>query len=205
LNNEPQATAKAFRAFLLGLDDVIGAHGTEMLLRRGGIAQFAHNYPPNTTERNGYLLRYFSQVIQALYDVYGARGGRAIMQRVGRAQATRGLEESATLVAVARAAMSLMPLHQRVLMVLERSGRAMTEQLDVQIHARHDHDLFFVEMHNCPYCINWKSEKPVCYTMVGFLHRVLQRATGGTETIEEIECSAQGAAMCKYRITLNQE
>ena len=74
-----------------------------MLLRRGGIEQFEHNYPPNTIERNGYLLRYFSQVIQALYDVYGARGGRSIMQRVGRAQATRGLEESATLVAVTRA------------------------------------------------------------------------------------------------------
>jgi predicted hydrocarbon binding protein len=204
-DSEPQATAKALRAFLQGLDDVLGTHGTEMLLRRGGAAQYIGNYPPNTEDRNGYLLRYFSQVTQALFDIYGARGARAIMQRVGRAQASRGLEESASLVAVARTAMKLMPLTQRVSMVLERSARAFQDQLDAVVRVSKDHDYFYVEIQHCPYCIEWKNDKPVCFAMIGFLHRVLQRATGGTETIEEIECCAQGAAACKYRITLNPE
>lgn len=203
--SEPQATAKAFRTFLLGLDDVIGAHGTAMLLRRAGIAQYIGNYPPSTEERNGYLLRYFSRVILEMFDIYGAMGARAIMQRVGRAQASRGLEESASLVIFARAAMKLMPIQQRVAMVLERSGRALQDQIDVVVRTSKNQDHFFVEMQHCPYCIDWKHTAPVCFAMIGFLHRVLQRATGGTETIEEIECCAQGAAVCKYRITLNPE
>ncbi|CAG0940089.1 divinyl protochlorophyllide a 8-vinyl-reductase [Anaerolineae bacterium] len=205
MSGEPQATGKAYRAFLLGLDDVIGAHGTAMLLRRGGIAQYIGNYPPNTEERNGYLLRYFSRVTQELFDIYGARGARAIVQRVGRAQASRGLEESAALVSVARAAMKLMPLQQRVTMVLERAGRALQDQIDVVVRATRDHDLFYVEIQHCPYCVDWKNDTPVCFAMIGFLHRVLQRATGGSETIEEVECCAKGAAACRYRITLNPE
>ena len=203
--DEPQASAKALRAFLLGLDDVIGTHATEMLLRQGGVPQFIGNYPPDTEERAGYLLRYFSRVNQALFNVYGMRGARAIMQRVGRAQATRGLEESATLVAVARAAMKLAPLHQRVMLVLERSARAMQAQLDSTIRVTHDSGLYYIEVQDCPYCMDWQSSTPVCYSMIGFWHRVLQRATGGTETIEESECCAKGAAACKYKITLHPE
>lgn len=203
MNDEPQATAKALRAFLLGLDDVIGTHGTEMLLRQSNAPQYIGNYPPNTTERNGYLLCYFGRLNRALFDVYGARGARAIMQRVGRAQASRGLEESAALVNVARAAMKLIPLHQRVAMVLESSGRALEEQIDLIVRTHHDHDQFFVEIERCPYCIDWKNTAPVCFSMIGFLHRVLQRATGGTETIEELDCCAKGDQVCKYRITLN--
>ena len=205
MSAEPQATAKALRAFLLGLDDVIGTHGTEGLLRLGGVPQYIRNYPPDTEERNGYLLRHFGAVNRALFDVYGARGARAIMQRVGRAQASHGLEESAALVNVARAAMKLVPLHQRVSLVLESTGRAMQDQLDIVMRSSREHDQFFVEIQHCPYCIDWQNSAPVCYSMIGFLHRVLQRATGGTETIEEIECCAKGAAVCKYRITLNLE
>lgn len=202
---EPQATAKAFRTFLVGLDDVIGVHGTAMLLRQSGLAQYAGNYPPGSEERNGYLLRHFGLISQALFDIYGVRGARAIMQRVGRAQASRGLEESASLVVVARAAMKLMPLQQRVTMVLERSARAFQDQVDAVVRVSKDAEHFYVEIHQCPYCIGWKSTTPVCFAMIGFLHRVLQRATGGTETIEEIECCAKGAAACKYRVTLNPE
>lgn len=205
MSDEPQATAKALRAFLLGLDDVLGAHGTEALLRQGGVPQYIRNYPPDTEERNGYLLRHFGAVNRALFDVYGARGARAIMQRVGRAQASHGLEESAALVNLARAAMKLMPLNQRVAMVLESSARALQDQVDSIIRASHDHEYFFVEIQHCPYCSDWKNDKPVCYSMIGFLHRVLQRATGGTESIEEIACCAKGDAVCKYRITLNPE
>ena len=205
MSNEPQATAKALRAFLMGLDDIVGTRGTEGLLRHGNVPQYIHNYPPDTEERNGYLLRHFGMVNRALFDVYGARGARAIMQRVGRAQASRGLEESAALVNVARTAMKLLPLAQRVTLVLESSARAMQDQLDVQMRISHEHDLFLVEIQHCPYCIDWQNPTPVCYSMIGFLHRVLQRATGGTETIDEIECCAKGAAACKYRITLNPE
>ncbi len=205
MSREPQATAKAFRAFLLGLDDVIGTHGTEMLLRQSSVPQFIGNYPPNTEERNDYLLCYFGRLNRALFEVYGARGARAIMQRVGRAQASRGLEESAALVNVARAAMKLIPLHQRVSMVLESSGRALEEQIDMIVRTNHDRDQFFVEIQHCPYCIDWENATPVCFSMIGFLHRVLQRATGGTEAIEELECCAKGDAACKYRVTLNPE
>ncbi len=188
---------------MIGLDDVIGVHGTATLLRHGNLAQYINNYPPSTEERNDYRVRYFSQLTQALYDIYGARGARAIMQRVGRAQASRGLEETASLVAVARAAMKLMPVQQRVTMVLERSARAFQDQVDSVIRTSKDQAHFYLEIQHCPYCIGWKHDKPVCFAMIGFLHRVLQRATGGTEIIEEIECCAQGATACKYRITLS--
>lgn len=112
MSSEIRVANKAFRAFLLGIEDVLGKHGVEAVMHRANLPQYIGNYPPSTMERE-HSIRYFSQIARAMYDIYGGRGARAIMQRVGRSQAEIGLQENAALVALARLGMKLLPLRQQ--------------------------------------------------------------------------------------------
>jgi len=203
LSVETHVANKAFRAFLLGIEDVLGKHGVEAVLHRANLAQYIGNYPPSTLERGGHSIRYFGQIAQALYDIYGARGSRAIMQRVGHSQAEIGLQENAALVALARLGMKLLPLRQQVKLALEAAAKAINEQIGSEAEIVEEGEFLYYQARNCSYCIDWKSDAPVCFAVVGFLHRLLQNITGGTEKIEEVMCRAKGDEVCRFRVTLN--
>ena len=85
--DEPQVLSKSFRAFLLGVQDTVGESAMPGVLRQAELTQYIHNYPPPVAENAGHLQRYISQINQVLFDIYGARGSRAILSRVGRVQA----------------------------------------------------------------------------------------------------------------------
>jgi predicted hydrocarbon binding protein len=202
MDHNTQVANKAFRAFLLGIADVLGKHGVEAVLHRANLPQYINNYPPSTMERSGHSIR-FSQIAQAVYDVYGARGSRAIMQRVGRSQAEIGLQENAALVALARLGMKLLPVRQQVKLALAAAAKAINEQIGSEAEIVEEGEFLFYQARNCSYCISWKSDAPVCFAVVGFLHRLLQNITGGTEKIAEVLCRARGDEMCRFRVTLN--
>lgn len=204
MSSEIRVANKAFRAFLLGIEDVLGKHGVEAVLHHANLPQYIGNYPPSTMERGEHSIRYFSQIARAMYDIYGGRGARAIMQRVGRSQAEIGLQENAALVALARLGMKLLPLRQQVKIALEAAAKAINEQIGSEAEIVEEGEFFYYQARNCSYCIDWKSDTPVCFAVVGFLHRLLQNITGGTEKIEEVMCRAKGDAVCRYRITINQ-
>jgi hypothetical protein len=120
---EREATAKALRVFLLGIEDVLGRAGLATALRQARLSQYFGNYPPSTMERTGYPARHITQITRAIYDIYGARGARAIMQRVGRAQAQSGIAEMPLLISATKLAMKLVPRRQQVRLVLEMEAR----------------------------------------------------------------------------------
>ena len=51
---------------------------------------------------------------------------------------------------------------------------------------------YYYEDAACPYCIDWKHESSVCFTVAGFLREVLRHiAEIENTTIEEIHCRAK--------------
>ncbi|HEX7589200.1 MAG TPA: 4-vinyl reductase, partial [Anaerolineae bacterium] len=67
-----------------------------------------------------------------------------------------------------------------------------------------DGEFFYWDDPRCGNCVDWRSEQPVCFTTVGFIHGLVAWILDSDELkVEEIECRAAGAPVCKYRVMLN--
>ena len=63
---EREATEKALRVFLLGIEDVLGKAGLATALRQANVPQYISHYPPPTMDRTGHQARYITQVTRAI-------------------------------------------------------------------------------------------------------------------------------------------
>lgn len=204
--SEAELVNKAFRVILLAVEDVVGKHGTDAILRQAGLPQYINNFPPSNTEHGGHKLRYMSRVNHALFEVYGARGAKAILRRAGKQRALNALEENAALATATRIAMKLLPRRAKVKLGMDTVAREYSHQLSTQIKFFEEGEYFYWEDPHCGNCIDWQSDKPVCHTTVGFIGGMLAWALDDDNfAVEEVECCAKGDAVCKYRISLQTE
>ena len=189
---------------MLAIEDVVGKNGTSAILRQADLAQYIDNYPPSNSERGGHLLRYMSQVNRALFEVYGRRGARAILQRAGRSRALAAIDENGAVAGATKLAAKLLPRRMKVKLTLDTAAREYSDQLGTAIKLAEDGDVFYWEDPRCGNCLEWHSEQPVCFTTVGFIQGLVAWILGRDECkVEEIECRAAGAPACKYRVILN--
>lgn len=195
---------KAFRAMLLGLEDVLGKPGIAAILRQAGLAQYIDNYPPSDTERSGQRLSDVGKINHALCEIYGPRGSRAIMQRVGRGQAKFGLQENAALANAAKLAAKLLPRRNKAKFALDTAAKAVNEQLDTHVTVSEDQQYLYYEAWNCAYCKGWTNDAPVCYAVAGFVHGIVAWALDSDDfQVQEISWRATGDEVCRFRVTLN--
>jgi predicted hydrocarbon binding protein len=203
MNEQAELENKAFRVILLGVEEVVGKGGTETILRQAGLAQYIHNYPPSDKGHGGHKPQYMTQINHALFDVYGRRGARAILMRTGRGRARNAIEENGALATAIRFATKLLPRHTKVKMALDTSAKEYSEQLSTTVKIEDDGEYLYWEDSMCGNCIDWRSEQPVCYTTVGFIHGLLAWLLEDENfKVEEITCRAKGDAVCRYRIAL---
>ena len=205
-SSRDEMTNRAFRTVLLGIEEIAGKRGMPSLLRQANLAQYINNYPPSDLEHGGHLQSYVAQLNRALFELYGARGARAIMRRVGNEQAKSALQENILVTNATSIALKFLSRRRKVKTVLDTVAKEYSQQLHTTIKFVEEGDVFYWEDPNCNDCINWTSESPVCFVMAGFIHGMVAWAIGSEEfKVEEIECRAQSAAACKYRITLSGE
>ncbi len=202
--SEAQLVNKAFRVILVAVEDVVGKHGTDALLRQAELPQYINNFPPSNNERGGHWLRYMSQINRALFEVYGKRGARAILQRTGKSRAQDAIAENGMVANATKFAAKLLSRRRKVKLMLETAAKEYSEQLSTQILVEDDGTHFFWSDPSCGNCIDWQSEQPVCYTTVGFIGGLVAWILEDAEfKVEEIACRAKGDAVCKYRVTLD--
>lgn len=195
---------KAFRAILLGVEDVIGKPGLATILHQVGLAQYISNYPPSDNERGGQKLSDIGKINHALFDIYGLRGSRAIMQRVGRGQAKFGIEANAALANAAKLAAKLFSRRRKTRFALDTAAKAVNEQLDTHVTISEDEQYFYYEAWNCAYCKGWTHDAAVCGAVAGFIHGIVAWALDSDDfQVQEISCRAKGAEACKFRVVLN--
>lgn len=201
--NDLEVLSKSFRAFLLGIEDVVGQSAMHGILRQAQLIQYIDNYPPATAEQGGHKQKYISQLNRVLFDVYGARGSRAILQRVGRVQAAAMMDQDAHVTAAVRMAFKLAPQRVKVKLLLNRAAQEIGARMNTSPKIIEEGALYFYDDATCPYCIDWAHGSSVCFTVAGFLREVLRRI-GEIEDakIEEIQCRAKGDASCQFRIAV---
>ena len=194
---------KGFLVVLLGVEDVVGHKGMASLLRQANLPQYIDYYPPSDTEYGGHQVRYMSQLNRALFDVYGMRGARAILQRVGRERWKNAVAENGALASATKVALRFLPRRRQVKLALDIASKAYGEQLNTTIKVGEDGECFFWEDLSCGHCLEWHSQAPVCYTTVGFVAGLVGWATENeNHKVDEVTCRAKGDAYCRHRITL---
>jgi predicted hydrocarbon binding protein len=201
--DEPQVLSKSFRAFLLGVQDVVGESAMPNILRQAQLEQYIQNYPSATAEQAGHLQKYISQINHVLFDIYGARGCRAILSRVGRVQALEMMTQDAKVTNLVKTAFKLAPQHVKVKLLLDRAAQEIGTRMNTSPKVTQDGAVYIYDDPTCPYCIDWAHATPVCFTVAGFLGQVLQHIGEIQDAkIEEIACRSKGDASCRFRVTV---
>jgi len=187
------------RQALTSMEEVMGEHGLNVVLKTCGLDKFVGNYPPNDLEPSIKASQY-AQLNQAIEDFYG-RGGRGMLLRVGRASFQYGVREQAALLGVAGVALKLMPEKQRIKFILNGMADALKKsnpEVDAYLDES-DGKLAYVES-TCAICNGRHSETPVCYLYIGSVSEAVQWATGKEYEITETHCLAKGDEYCRFEI-----
>jgi predicted hydrocarbon binding protein len=194
---------KGFLVILLGVEDVVGKRGMAALLRQADLVQYIDHYPPSNEGYGGHQVVYMSRINHALFDIYGPRGARAILQRVGRERWKNAVEENGALASATKVALKFLPRRRQVKLALDIASKAYGEQLNTSIKVGEDGEGFFWQDLSCGNCVDWQSDKPVCFTTAGFVYGLVAWATESeNHKVEEVACHARGDAACRHHITL---
>ena len=72
---------KMARIIFMGMEEVMGAHGVDAVLRLAALEKFIQNYPLAEKERD-FPFEAVSLLQSTLEQAYGPRGGRGVALRV---------------------------------------------------------------------------------------------------------------------------
>ena len=149
------------RQALTSMQEVMGEHGLNAVLKSCGLDRFAGNFPPNDLEPSIHASQY-AQLNQAIEDFYG-RGGRGMLRRIGKASFQYGVREQAALLGVAGVALKVMPQKERIKFILNGMANALKKsnpEVDAYLDDS-DGKLAYVES-TCAICNGRQSDISIC-------------------------------------------
>ncbi len=189
------------RAFLLALLEVVGETGFATLMQRIDAPYDRANLPPDDMER-GIDFAMLGALNQALDDVYGARGGRGMALRAGRAWLVKGLNRFGALSGIDDPAFRTLPADERVRIALKALASIFTHFTDQHSEIEDTPTSFRFTVDESPMAWGISAERPVCHALVGLLQETARWAANGREyAVREVECKATGASMCTFVVS----
>jgi predicted hydrocarbon binding protein len=206
-NIEPQSTGNGYlypnrmgRIVLTAMENIMGRHGVNATLNYAGLGQRVDNYPPNNLEP-GFTFEELSAIQQAVDELFGERGGRALALRTGRETFKYALQDFMPILGIAD--LAFRPLHLGIkikigLEIFAETFNKFTDQV-VRLAEEPDRHLWIIE--RCPVCWQRESERPCCHLAVGLLQESLNWVSNGRDfLVREDECVATGNDACVITI-----
>jgi predicted hydrocarbon binding protein len=191
---------KMGRMLLLALEDVMGRNGVNAVLNLAQLRHRVNYYPPNNLEL-GFSFREMSNIMQALEDMYGPRGGRNLAIRMGRAGFKYGLRDFGSLLGLADLAFRLLPLGMKLKVGLNAMADTFNNFTDQRVRVEEEIDRFFYTIDRCPVCWQRRSSSPCCHAATGLLQEMVTWISNGkTFNVEETSCIATGDPSCTFII-----
>jgi predicted hydrocarbon binding protein len=187
------------RQALVASQEVMGENGLNAVLRSAGLERFIGSLPPDDMEP-GVKTSEYAQFNQAIEDFYG-RGGRGILQRVGRASFQYGVREQAALLGVAGVALKVLPAKQRIKFILNAMVNALKKS-NPQVDAWSGElkgKIVFIER-TCAICYDRQADRPICHLYIGSISEAVKWATGDNYQVTETHCIANGDDFCCFEI-----
>ncbi|GIK28853.1 MAG: 4-vinyl reductase [Chloroflexi bacterium] len=192
---------KFAKIILESMEDVMGTNGLNTVLNRAGLQNYVGNYPPDNLEK-GFDFADFSSLTEALEDMYGARGGRALALRAGRATFAEALRGFGALAGVSDLAFKVLPLNAKLRIGLPSMANIFNQFSDQISHVHEEGtDRMIYTLERCPMCWQRKSDKPICHVGQGLLQEGLRWVSGGREfQVDMSTCIGVGDDMGRYII-----
>jgi bacteriochlorophyll 4-vinyl reductase len=192
-------TNALMRQAIMAIGQVMGQQGLKVVLREAGLERYVDELPPNDLEQDVSTVDY-ATLNQAVEEFYG-RAGKGMLQRIGRASFRYGVEEQATLMGVAGAAIKLMPQKTRIKFILTQMAKSLMDvNQDTTIEVQETPQGFVFADFTCGVCCCRKADHPICHLYIGSISEAVKWATGQEYEVREIECRATGAEACRFLV-----
>ncbi|MEA3341718.1 MAG: 4-vinyl reductase [Chloroflexota bacterium] len=187
---------KMGRIILLALEEVMGHNGVNAVLNLARLQQYIENYPPNNFSKE-FPFAEVGQLLQALDEMYGPRGGRGLALRAGRACLKLGIQDLGPMLGIADLTFRLLPLGMKLKVGFEVLAQMFNKFTDHLVQLGEDEQYYYWVMERCGVCWGRKSDSPCCHLAVGILEESLYWVSSGKNFyVEEISCIAAGDPNC---------
>jgi predicted hydrocarbon binding protein len=187
---------KMGRIILTGMEEVMGSHGVDAVLRLASLEQYIKNYPPANAERD-FSFQTISLLQSTLEQTYGPRGGRGLALRVGRACFKYGLKEYGSMLGLTEMAFRLLSLRTKLSSGTKSFANLFNHHTDQIVRVEEKDNKIFWHIERCPLCWERTADEPVCHLAVGLLQESLYWISGGKIfDVKETACIAQGDETC---------
>jgi len=191
---------KMGRIVLLALEEVMGRNGVTAVLNLARLQHRIGNYPPNNFVKD-FGFDELGQLLQALDEMYGPRGGRGLARRAGQACFKLGIIDFGPMLGVADLTFRILPLSMRLKVGFEVLAQTMNKYTDNLVQLRESEEHFHWVMDRCGVCWGRTSSSPCCHLAIGVLEEGLYWVSGGKSFyIEEVSCIAAGDRTCSFLI-----
>jgi predicted hydrocarbon binding protein len=192
---------KLSRIALEAYEEIMGKNGLNAILNLSGLGSLIDNYPPDNLERQ-FDFADFTIIHVGLEEMYGARGGRGLALRAGRATYDDALKNFGALAGVEDQSFKELPLLAKIRILLPAAARIYTQISDMQSSVDEMEEAFLWTIHRCPICWSRQgADKPVCYIHTGLLQAMLNWVSGGLEFhVNETKCCSIGDTACVFVI-----
>ncbi len=188
------------RQALVAIEEVMGQKGLHAVLRTSKLEQYIDHLPPDDLNPSINAADY-ARLNEAIEAFYG-RGGRGMLQRVGKASFEYAIREKSALFGVAGVALKMLSTKARIRFVLTRMAGAVTKanpQLLVDVEETDAGFAYVAQI--CSLCYGRHSDKPVCHLYVGSITEGVRWATGQVYQVQETQCIAKGDPCCRFEVT----
>lgn len=187
---------------LKGIEEVMGPHGLNAVLRLSGLERYVDNPPPNNLEF-GVLAREYAALNEAIEQFTG-RAGKGMLQRIGRSSFRWGVKEQSAVMGLAGIALKVLPVQLRKRAVLLGVRKGIMDTVNyASIDVQEENGVLVFTDYACVSCHTRHSEQPVCHLYVGSLQEAMTYATGKdfkAFDVLETHCLARGDDFCRFEI-----
>ncbi|MBE3144577.1 MAG: 4-vinyl reductase [Planctomycetes bacterium] len=184
------------RIVLLAMEEILGHDEANAVLNLAHLPNYIDQYPANNQDLK-FPFEHISRLQTALECAYGARAGRGLSLRVGRACLKYGLREFGPELGLTDLAFRLLPLPKRLKVGSEALAGLFNQFTDQRVRLEMDEKQFYWHIERCPLCWERQADGPCCALAVGLLQEALYWVSGGkTFLVEEKNCIACGDSTC---------
>jgi predicted hydrocarbon binding protein len=189
------------KIYLEAIEEIMGSNGVKALLNMANMQQLIDNYPPGNLSKE-FDFADFAHLNEAMEQMYGHRGGRALSLRAGRKAFDQGLKNFGAMVGVADKTFRLLPLKLRMKIGLGAMAKAFSTTSDQISYVTEEEDRFVYVIERCPVCWGRHADSAICHAAMGIIQEGLNWGTGGMQfKTAEVTCIAKGDPECKFTIS----
>ena len=187
---------KMGQIMLQAMEEVMGRNGVNAVLNLARLPHRIGHYPPNNFDKE-FGFGEVGQLLQALDEMYGPRGGRGLARRAGRACFKFGVRDFGPMLGIADLTFRVVPLGMKLRVGFEVLAQTFNKFTDHLVRLGENDQHFHWIMERCGTCWGRKSNSPCCHLALGILEEGLYWVSGGKNFyVEEVTCIAAGDRAC---------